>query len=189
MVKIRQFNSKDIARVEQICIDNAGTRAREDAEYGKMILYMYNRYYTSKTPDYCFVAVDEEDSPIGYIICAPDRKAYDRDYVRCEIAQIRKFSLFKALLARGEMLASVPFKRKYPAHLHIDLDERARHQGTGTALMTALCDKLKAQGVPAVMLIVSSGNKNAVSFYQRNQFEIIGKLFGSAYVMGRQLKG
>ena len=187
MITVRQYESRDLAGVERICIDNAGKRAKQDPEYGQMILYMYNRYYTSKSPEYCFVAADENDTPLGYIICAPDRRAYDRDYVRCEIAAIRKFSLSKALLARAEMLISLPYKRRYPAHLHIDLDERARHSGTGTRLMTALCDKLRAQGIPGVMLIVSSGNKNAVSFYGRNGFKIAGRLFGSAYVMAKKL--
>ncbi|OQA49421.1 MAG: Acetyltransferase (GNAT) family protein [Firmicutes bacterium ADurb.Bin300] len=186
MTGIRAYEDKDRAGVENICIATAGRRAAENRLWAETILHIYCRYYITKAKEFCFVAVDEQDNPIGYILCAPDRNAYKRDFLRCEVRAIRQYSFIYSLFALGEIISSLPFERKYPAHLHIDLLEGYRHMGIGSALINRLCDKLKKENIRGVMLSVSATNKNAVSFYIKNGFRFLlrTKIF---YVMGREL--
>ncbi len=54
---------------------------------------------------------------------------------------------------------------EYPAHLHIDLQERARGTGLGRRLLERLLGDLRARGVPGVHLGVDDTNTNAIGFY------------------------
>jgi ribosomal protein S18 acetylase RimI-like enzyme len=60
--------------------------------------------------------------------------------------------------------------RDYPAHLHIDLQERARGSGLGRVLIERLMAELAGRGVPAVHLGVDAGNTNAIGFYEHLGF-------------------
>lgn len=186
MIRIRPYEDKDKAEVEKICIDTAGKKASENKMWGETILHIYCRYYITKAKDFCFVPVDEDDIPLGYILCAPDRDAYKHDFLRDEVRAIRKYNFIYSLFALGELILSLPFEKKYPAHLHIDLKEGCRRMGIGSALMDTLCDKLKSENIKGVMLTVSATNKNAINFYKKNRFDCLlkTKMF---YVMGRKL--
>ncbi len=186
MVSVRQYADGDREAVERICTETGAAKAFTDERRREIQLYMYNRFYTSKANETCFVGVDEEDVPVGYILCAPDRKSYRHGYFRDEVAAIRKLNFWWSISALGEMILSFPFEKKYPAHLHIDLSEGYRSQGLGSRLMTALCDKLKNDGVRGVMLIVGGENMGAIRFYQKNGFIILlgTKIFK---VMGKTL--
>jgi len=54
---------------------------------------------------------------------------------------------------------------EYPAHLHIDLEERARGTGLGRRLIERLLRDLRDRGVPGVHLGVDDTNANAIGFY------------------------
>ena len=76
----------------------------------------------------------------------------------------------------------------YPAHLHIDLVERATGRGFGSALVTALLDALRAAGAPGVHLQMHEGNVRARRFYERLGFAPLptsgGSASGGAFFMG-----
>jgi ribosomal protein S18 acetylase RimI-like enzyme len=59
----------------------------------------------------------------------------------------------------------------YPAHLHIDLMDRARGQGLGRALIERLLAELRSRGVVGLHLWVDAANENAIGFYRRLGFE------------------
>ena len=61
--------------------------------------------------------------------------------------------------------------RDYPAHLHIDLLERARGQGLGRLLIERLLADLRARGVRGVHLDVAVDNTNAAAFYRHLGFQ------------------
>ena len=60
--------------------------------------------------------------------------------------------------------------QEYPAHLHIDLRERARGSGLGRALVEQLLTELRERGVSGVHLGVDTDNANAIGFYQHLGF-------------------
>jgi GNAT superfamily N-acetyltransferase len=76
--------------------------------------------------------------------------------------------------------------REYPAHLHIDLQERARGSGMGRLLVERLLDDLRERSVPAVHLGVDGTNTNAIGFYGHLGFrEVEQRRWG--LVMGLRL--
>lgn len=60
---------------------------------------------------------------------------------------------------------------KYPAHLHIDLLERAQGRGFGRQMLDQVMVRLREQGSPGAHLGVSIPNKTALGFYKRLGFQ------------------
>ena len=58
----------------------------------------------------------------------------------------------------------------YPAHLHIDLLERARGRGFGRRMLEQLMETLRRRGAPGAHLGVSALNVTALGFYGRLGF-------------------
>jgi ribosomal protein S18 acetylase RimI-like enzyme len=61
----------------------------------------------------------------------------------------------------------------FPAHLHIDLLERARGKGLGRALIERSLNDLRGQGVRGVHLDVAAGNQDAIGFYEHLGFQAL----------------
>lgn len=57
-----------------------------------------------------------------------------------------------------EAVSPAAFSVKYPAHLHIDILPEYQGQKVGTALMSALKEKLVSDNIKGVMLCVGKGN-------------------------------
>jgi ribosomal protein S18 acetylase RimI-like enzyme len=131
---------------------------------------------------FIFVAVDDNDIPIGYIYGVSDYDKYQEnftDYIK-QVAEIedRRF-LAEALT---EMYDHAIYKNDYPAHLHIDILPDYQSKGIGSKLIKAFCDQLKENNVRGVMLIVGSENDGARRFYERNGFELLQDIeSGAAY--------
>jgi ribosomal protein S18 acetylase RimI-like enzyme len=75
---------------------------------------------------------------------------------------------------------------KFPAHLHIDLEERARGTGLGRVLIDRLLSELRQRGVSGVHLGVDAENANAIGFYEHLGFREVG-LEPGTLLMGRRL--
>ncbi len=74
----------------------------------------------------------------------------------------------------------------YPAHLHIDLLERARGQGLGRELIERLLSELRDRSVPGVHLGVDVANANAIGFYEHLGFREVAREPGGI-LMGLRL--
>lgn len=74
----------------------------------------------------------------------------------------------------------------YPAHLHIDLQERARGTGLGRRLVERLLVELRQRGVAGVHLGADEGNANAIGFYEHLGFREVGREPGGI-LMGLRL--
>ncbi len=75
---------------------------------------------------------------------------------------------------------------EFPAHLHIDLLERARGQGLGRSLVETLLADLRARGVPGVHLDVAADNELAIGFYRHLGFREVQPL-PTSVLMGLRL--
>lgn len=177
---------RDIPAVEQICLLTASAALRKDAAARENTLLLYNRYYTRAALNDCFVAVNEADEAVGYILCAPDYKAYCDGFRKNECREIRKLGFLRGMRAYFEPHLQKKYAKGYPAHLHIDLLPEAQGQGLGTALMHALKAHLRAQSVPGVFLCVSSDNKKALRFYKKQGFKVLN-IVGGGVLMGCSL--
>jgi ribosomal protein S18 acetylase RimI-like enzyme len=75
----------------------------------------------------------------------------------------------------------------YPAHLHIDLLERARGQGLGRELIERLLAALRERDSPGIHLEVGADNANAIDFYEHLGFVELERTQGSR-LLGMKLR-
>lgn len=173
-------------RVQYICRRTGPDAAMTDENIARYILDCYCNYYLEHEAAHCFVLLDEQNEVAGYTLSATDHRAYKKGF-----APYLKRILRTPGAERGEVLAEQLalqlFAPRYPAHLHIDLLDEVTGQGGGTRLIQTLLSHLKALQVPGVMLIVGSGNVDAIRFYRRQGFHTLLAL-GGGTVMGLRLK-
>lgn len=179
-ISIRPMMSADKAAVEHICIETAPPFLCSNDKRREYTLLMYNRYYT-RVLQHSFVAVDENDKPVGYILCAPDYKSYEQDFFRKELTDIRRLGIFCSISARSEVCSVSKYAKEYPAHLHIDILPAYQRRHIGKELMNTLFHHLKEQKVNGLMLSVSRDNKGAIAFYEKCGFRVLLKGAGIVY--------
>lgn len=178
MITVRKYEEKDKENLRKICIETTSF-SLDDPKMLKYLKLMYNDYYTEVEGENCFVAVDENDEAVGYILCAKDFDEYNKIFKAFYLPEIDALGIKYGLMARGGILEHKLYSKKYKAHLHIDLSDVCRHQGVGTKLMNALKEHLSQNGCHSIMLSCGYSNTNAIKFYIRNNFEKVANLFGS----------
>lgn len=175
-MEIRPYQPKDYERMHKICYE---TSSGFDSEDGKKILYtMYCDYYINEEPESCFVAVNDDDEAVGYIICAPDDERYQRVFKEKYAPTLKELSLFKYLFHYAGEFFAKKIRKNYPAHLHIDILPEGQRQGLGTSLMDTLIAHLKGRGVKGVHLGCGASNQKGVNFYRKYGFKETPPFFG-----------
>lgn len=185
MITVRNFQEKDREAVRGVCLKTAPQEIVKTEKGRAYILAMYCDYYIDCCPDYCFVAADENDRAVGYILCAPSYKAYKRDFA-VYIKKICSFDFKRGAGAFFESRVSGRFLPQYPAHMHIDILDSYQRMGTGTKLTDALAEKLKEENIPGVMLVVGANNQKGRSFYNKYGFKELRNL-GGGIAMGLRI--
>ena len=170
---IRPARPKDLAAMEEICLDTAVATARRLKPVREAFLMVFCDYYVQQEIRHCFVAVDAQDIPVGYILCAPSfdrwKKGIYADYLDHSKNVIAKS------IVKGETEAMEEFATSFPAHLHIDLLPSYQRMGLGTRLMDTLIAHLRDQGISGVMLGVGSDNEKGKNFYRKYGFEELAR--------------
>lgn len=185
-MKIRPYCKKDFRFVQDICMATSSL-ADEDSPINRAYLCtLYCDYYLDNQEEFCFVAVNDEDIPVGYILCSADCDDYLVKMDELYLPLVRKvnsgeFFKFNAM----NKITQRYIRQGYTAHLHIDIMEEYQHQGLGTLLMEALCDKLQQSNVEGVYAICGIKNSVAKSFYEKRGFEDIDYISG-AVVYGKK---
>lgn len=170
MATIRPYDVKDRDRVQALCLTNAGC-AEASADMQQYILNMYCNYYIDCEPENCFVAVDDYDNAIGYIICAQNCDYYEKRFAEDYLPAMLELGLKYYVDAKLDIISHTMFKNDYAAHLHIDILDGYRGQGIGTELIDTLKNHLRSKGLRSVMLVVGADNEGGIRFYERNGFE------------------
>lgn len=181
MAEIKKYEDKYKHAVRRICLETSAfplsQRGMKD-----FILLTYCDFYIEAQKQNCFVAVDENDEVIGYILCAENFEEYKKIFSGLYMPEIKKLGFKYAAMAKSEMASHAFLSKTYGAHLHIDLTASCRRQGVGTKLISALKEELLSKGIHSLMLCCGCGNTAAVSFYKKNGFAIKLRLPGS-YLM------
>lgn len=185
MFIIKPYEEKYKSDVQQVCINTGPDTAATDPKMREYILSAFCDYYVEQESGNALVLVDENDKAQGYILCSENYKEFKKNFSPY-LKKIKNCGLQYYTEALGEVLATGIFSGKYPAHLHIDLNEQCRNGGYGSKMITMLCDNLKAKGVNGIMLIVGSGNTDAIRFYKKNGFRKLINAFGGT-VMVKEL--
>ena len=179
---IRGYEPKDFDDVRFVCLNSEGPcDLDEDGRF--FILTTYCDYYIEREPENCFVAADENDRAVGYIICAKDYDAYHRVFESEYLPRLSSLSAKHRFDAKNSTIMQKKYKADYPAHMHIDLLPEYQRMGLGSRMVDTLRDHLRSQNVPGVMLTVGSGNKVGQSFYNKYGFTLLKK-FLTEYAYG-----
>ena len=184
MPTIRPYQPKDKENVRHICIQTGPGAALKPGRARELLLATYCDYYIECEPQNCFVIADGDDGAVGYILCAQDYWRYRGRFLR-EYAPRAK-GLRGRVEARGSAGLPRLFVKKYPAHLHIDILPAYQRMGLGSQLMDTLTARLRAMGVPGVMLGVGAGNEKGHNFYRKYGFKALLRIPGCV-VMGLEL--
>jgi len=169
---IRQFEKRDTEDVRYICLNCDGP-SDMTPEGEHFILVTYCDYFIEKEGHNCFVACDENDKAVGYILCAEN---YDK-FIECfrneYIPKIPEEQKEHRFYASTSAVLQGKYKDEYPAHLHIDILPEYQRMGLGHKLTDALCSHLKSKKVKAVMLTVNPENIKGAAFYEKYGFSLI----------------
>ena len=71
-------------------------------------------------------------------------------------------------------MSRAPRRRGTTASASATSDRSLRGRGVGAALLNAMLDTARASGARMAVLETQSCNENAIAFYRRNGFDIIG---------------
>ena len=170
---VRAYVAKDRDAVESICLATADTRLAKNKLMRDALLDCFCRWYLTNEPENCFVALDGQDQPIGYILCAEDFARWESSFMK-SLHGLLKNPVSK-LMGRATVDSLRPYSTDYPAHLHIDILPAYQRQGIGGQLLNALCDHLREINIPGVMLSVAKDNEKGVGYYQKHGFELLGE--------------
>ena len=185
-MKIRPYEKKDFRYVQDICMLTSKYSEEINPSNRAFLCAMYCDYYLDNQPDFCFVAVDEDDVPIGYVLCVVDLDDYAEQMQENYLPLVRKVSSgdYFHFLAESKV-AERYVRHGYTAHLHINVLEEYRRQGLGTELIKTLEKKLAETFVEGVYLICGKNAKLARAFYEKNGYEDIDYL-ANAVVYGKK---
>lgn len=185
MIGIRKYEQKDKPAARKILVETSRLPAKEEKDVRYLEL-MYNDYYTEVEPHNCFVAVDDNDEAVGYIICAENHKKFTDIFKKFYLPEIRELGFGYYFRALMDIYGHIMYAKKYPAHLHINVLSVCQGQGTGSKLMDALKDELRSKGIKGLMLSCAADNDGAIRFYKRNGFKVLAVISGGC-IMGVEL--
>ena len=187
-VVIRPFESGDRDTVRRIFADTAyfGDPLEIYFDDREMLCDYYTTYYTDYEPQSCFVA-EADNEIIGYLMgCLNTEK--QRRVLRSKIVPTVLRELFvgkykigrktwRFLLRylwsalRGEFPQEC--EKRYPAHLHINVDARFRGAKVGKSLMNSYLTWLRENSVPGIHLETTTRNVIAVDFFKQFGFQLL----------------
>lgn len=186
MLRIEQAGLHDLAGAYRTCLltGDAGDDASGLYRDPDLLGHIYVGPYLAQGSGTQLVPVDDSGSA-GYLLSTDDTERFeawaDREWwppLRARYPLLEDDTPDAELIRHIHAPPSTPSElaRDYPAHLHIDLQERARGSGLGRVLIERLIAELAGRAVPAVHLGVDAGNANAIGFYKHLGFrEVISE--------------
>ncbi len=187
MVTIKSYEPKYFEDVRQVCINTGPKEAATDPAMHDFILFTFCDYYCEQEPENAFVLVDENDVAQGYVFGATNFWTYIKK-IKPYLAKVKKLGWQYYKDALGEIIGHGVFALKYPAHLHIDINEPFRGNGNGSRMISTLTEHMKNDmGSKSIMLIVGSSNYRGINFYKKNGFKVKCALKNTGTVMAKEL--
>lgn len=173
-MNIRPYRKEDRNGVRYVCLYCDGPEDISGSTQN-FLLSTYCDYYIEKESYNCFVAADDCNKVLGYVICTEN---YDRfiDCFRNEyIPRIPEEEKTNRIYAENSTVLQGKHKNDYPAHFHIGILPEYQRMGIGHKLLDTLLSHLDNKGVKGVMLTVNSENKKGIAFYRKYGFSLIEK--------------
>ena len=183
MLSVRQYIESDREQVEAICLENAGCKEAQD-ETKKLALLMYCDYYIENEKENCFVAVEDDGSVVGYIVCCDNYNNYEKVYMEKYVPQAATISARRYVDAKINMLKFAMYRKDYPAHFFVNVQLEQQDKGVGGLLLSTLLAHLRKKYVRGVMLVCDADNEELIRFFENNGFKsMMTTMFGRAMVL------
>lgn len=169
---IRPYESKDKENVRFVCLNSEGP-CKSSKRARNFTLAVYCDYYIENEGGNCFVAADETDRAIGYVICTENFDIFKERFIKNYYTRIKKWEYRRRKSALRSIIPQEDFKAEYPAHLHIDVLPEYQRMGLGRKMTDALVEHLRNKGVKGVMLTVWIHNEKGRAFYEKYGFTLL----------------
>lgn len=181
MVTLRPYRHSDLEALYHICLvtGDAGRDASALHNDPHLIGHLYSAPYGAIEPEHVLVAEDEA-GVCGYIVGTYDTEAFAARLEAQWWPELRRryadttglsaadrervAAIVRPHQAPAELVAA------YPAHIHMNLLERARGQRVGSRLLEAWRNKARSGGVTGIHLGANAGNSGGVAFWTRSGF-------------------
>ena len=154
-IEARQRADVDRA-IERIFFGASSVQSFRDTAHREAFRWLWLGHYLAEEPGDAFAAI-VGDEVCGYLVGSLIDPA-----PRAAFGELTYFQDFAAATAR------------YPAHLHINIDERFRSLGIGGRLIERFGAHAMAQRVPGMHIVTGEGMRN-VGFYTRLGFREVAR--------------
>jgi len=144
MATIRPYKEQDREAVRSICLACTGA---------ELYPALYLDYYLEFEPENAFVAVNEEDQPVGYIVCSNDYNCFCRrmvGYVKRRVIRISYGELGRIDHLMEQVRALHP---GLTTHCFWNILPDYRLQGILADLLDALCAELGQHSDPYLSVV------------------------------------
>lgn len=183
MYRIRKYKPSDKERLRYICKETTGEENKKNPLLLDSIAIIFNDYFTENEPDNIFVAVNNEDIPVGYVICSTDIELFRKKMLSEYKNRVKNTYSGSLFMHYASIIAVMITKKQYRTHLHIDILPEAQRQGLGTKLIDALCLHLKEKGVKNVSVLTISKKSMGYKFYTKYGFRQTGRILPDRITM------
>ncbi len=161
-ISLRRYRDVDLTpervnEIDAIFFESSNTKTFEDDAARAAFRERWLGRYLVHDPNFAFLAQAADGKVVGYLVGAID-----------DPAQAGRFGDICYFAELAEQ------KKRYPAHLHVNVSPAFRNQGIGGRLMDRFVTDAKAAGARGVHVVTSDGAAN-IGFYNRNGFSEIAR--------------
>lgn len=184
----RHLRQEDKASVRLIAADTAffGEPVEAFLDDRELFNDTFTAYYLDYASEYCWVACRGE-KVIGYLLGCLDTASQQKTWAGRILPDVLKkfisgryrfgsktffYSLALGISAIKRELTQIDLSR-YPAHLHINIDQEWRGQGIGRKLLEGYIQQIHSTGAPGIHLHTTSYNRAACFLYESIGFQAL----------------
>lgn len=179
---IRQYNPEtDQKAVRYVCHASSTTPAHKASL--RLVCSLWCDYYLANDKAHAFVATDEFDKPVGYVLADVNFDNYKKLYPSY-IASIKKESRKDYVNSMFIIKHCEKIAADYPAHLQINVLGAFQDRGIGRALVETIIARLRGEGIKGVYVVLKQSNTGAIAFFERMGFSKLLRLRKKFYVLG-----
>lgn len=160
-----------VSDIDRIFFAASSVRSFRDAVHRAAFRHLWLGRYLAEEPGEAFVALCD-GNVCGYLVGSLADPA-----PRVAFAELDYFQAFAAETAR------------FPAHLHVNVDDGARGRGVGARLVERFMVHARARGIAGVHIVTGAGMRN-VRFYERLDFREVARAprnGGTVVMLAREL--